>query len=171
MALLGWAGLHFPATQTVFVHSTDTSQRAVLGLDTADGEQSVEKGTQGSKRSSSRRPPLHLLYLVLRFHSSAPSWQDLSFLHHCQPAHGSWLSANYLGLSGGSDGKESACNGRDLGLIPGLGRSLGEGNSTIHSSGESIQFMGSQRVGHDWVTSTFITFQDILMINIINDVC
>ena len=29
----------------------------------------------------------------------------------------------------GSAGKESACNVGDLGLIPGLGRSLGEGNS------------------------------------------
>ena len=32
------------------------------------------------------------------------------------------------GFPGGSDGKESACNAGDLGLIPGLGRSLGEGN-------------------------------------------
>ena len=31
-------------------------------------------------------------------------------------------------LPGGSDGKGSACNAGDLGLIPGLGRSLGEGN-------------------------------------------
>ena len=30
---------------------------------------------------------------------------------------------------GGSDGKESACNGGDLGLISGWGRSPGEGNS------------------------------------------
>ena len=30
-------------------------------------------------------------------------------------------------LPGGSAGKESAFNARDLGLIPGLGRSLGEG--------------------------------------------
>ena len=29
---------------------------------------------------------------------------------------------------GGSDNKESACNAGDLGLIPGLGRSPGEGN-------------------------------------------
>jgi len=29
----------------------------------------------------------------------------------------------------GSDSKESACNAGDLGLIPGLGRSPGEGNS------------------------------------------
>ena len=28
----------------------------------------------------------------------------------------------------GSDGKVSACNARDPGLIPGLGRSSGEGN-------------------------------------------
>ena len=33
----------------------------------------------------------------------------------------------------GSDGKESACNVRDLGSIPGLGRSPGEGNG-YHSS-------------------------------------
>ena len=32
------------------------------------------------------------------------------------------------GFSGGSDGKESACNAGDPGLIPGSGRSLGEGN-------------------------------------------
>ena len=29
---------------------------------------------------------------------------------------------------GGSDGKASACNGGDLGSIPGLGRFSGEGN-------------------------------------------
>ena len=32
------------------------------------------------------------------------------------------------GFPGGSDGKESACNAGDLGLIPGSGRSPGEGN-------------------------------------------
>ena len=32
------------------------------------------------------------------------------------------------GFPGGSVGKESACNAGDLGLIPGLGRSPGEGN-------------------------------------------
>jgi len=34
-----------------------------------------------------------------------------------------------MGLPCGSAGKESACNTRDLGLIPGLGRSPREGNS------------------------------------------
>ena len=33
-----------------------------------------------------------------------------------------------LGLPGGSDGKESACNVGDMGSIPGSGRSPGEGN-------------------------------------------
>ena len=33
-----------------------------------------------------------------------------------------------LGFPGGSDGEESACNVGDQGLVPGSGRSLGEGN-------------------------------------------
>ena len=37
------------------------------------------------------------------------------------------------GSPGGSDGKESACNVGDLGLIPALGRSL-EKEKTTHSS-------------------------------------
>ena len=36
---------------------------------------------------------------------------------------------NSDGFLGGSEGKESACNGRDLGSIPGMERSPGEGNS------------------------------------------
>ena len=34
-------------------------------------------------------------------------------------------------IPGGSDGKEFACNAGDPGLIPGLGRSPGEGNGTL----------------------------------------
>ena len=37
---------------------------------------------------------------------------------------------------GGSKGRESACNARDLGLIPGLGRSPGEGK------GYPLQYSG-----------------------------
>ena len=40
------------------------------------------------------------------------------------------------GFPGGSDGKESACNAGDLGLIPGLGRSPGEGK------GYPLQYFG-----------------------------
>ena len=35
-----------------------------------------------------------------------------------------------MGFPGGSDGKESACSARDLGLIPGSRRSPGEGEDT-----------------------------------------
>ena len=35
---------------------------------------------------------------------------------------------NSWGFSGGSDGEESACSAGDTGLIPGSGRSPGEGN-------------------------------------------
>ena len=57
----------------------------------------------------------------------------------------------FLGFLYGSAGKESTCNAADLGLIPGLGRSLGEGNAT-HSSilvwriPWTVQSMASQRV-------------------------
>ena len=46
------------------------------------------------------------------------------------------------GFPGGSDGEESACNAGDLGLIPGSGRSPGEGNgypfqySCVEKSGD-----------------------------------
>ena len=39
-----------------------------------------------------------------------------------------------LGLPGGSDSKESACNAEDLSSIPGLGRAPGEG------SGNPLQY-------------------------------
>ena len=44
-----------------------------------------------------------------------------------------------LGFPGGSDCKESACNVQDLVLIPGLGRSPGEGNGyPLHYSCNTI---------------------------------
>ena len=42
----------------------------------------------------------------------------------------------YLGFPSGSDGKKSTCNAGDLGLIPGLERSPGEGN------GYPLQYTG-----------------------------
>ena len=36
------------------------------------------------------------------------------------------------GFPGGSDGKESSCNGEDEGSVPGFGRSPGEGNGYPH---------------------------------------
>ena len=39
----------------------------------------------------------------------------------------------FLGFPCGSAGKESSCNAGDLGLIPGLGRSLEKGKATLSS--------------------------------------
>ena len=62
-------------------------------------------------------------------------------------------------FSGGSDGKESACNAGDLGLIPGLERFPGKGNGyplqcsclenlrTEERGG--LQSMGWQKVRHE----------------------
>ena len=64
----------------------------------------------------------------------------------------------YKPMFGGSDGRESACNAGDSALIPGLGRSPGEGMATpsnilawgIPWTGPNgLQSMGSQRVRHD----------------------
>ena len=38
------------------------------------------------------------------------------------------MSLWFAVFPGGSDGKVSACNAGDLGSVPGLGRSPGEGN-------------------------------------------
>jgi len=62
-----------------------------------------------------------------------------------------WVSSIPKGFSCGSAGKESACSVGGLGLIPGLGRTLGEGKHyPLQYSGlENSIVNGSQRVGHD----------------------
>ena len=64
-----------------------------------------------------------------------------------------------MGFPGGSDGKESVCNVGYLGLIPGLGRSSGEGNGNLLSilawrnlrteEPGGLQSMRPQRVEHN----------------------
>ena len=48
--------------------------------------------------------------------------------HHLGSPNYLYNSIQIHSFPGGSDGKESAYNARDPGLIPGLGRSPGEGN-------------------------------------------
>ena len=64
-----------------------------------------------------------------------------------------------MGFPNGSAGKESTCNEGNLSLIPGLGRSLGEGKGyPLRYSGleNSMDYpMGSQRVGQGRMTFTF----------------
>ena len=68
-----------------------------------------------------------------------------------------------MDFPGGSNGEESACNAGDLGLIPGSGRSPGEGNGNplqyscpetsmdrgVWQTGPIVQGPVVQRVGHD----------------------
>ena len=75
-------------------------------------------------------------------------------------------STSAQGFPGGSDSKESTCNKRDPGSIPGPERSPGEGMA-IHFSilawriprteePSGLQSMGLQRIGHNGATNTFI---------------
>ena len=67
-----------------------------------------------------------------------------------------------MGFPGSLVGKESACSAGDLGSIPGLGRSPGEGNgnslqyycleSPIDRGAWWVTVHGVTRVGHDLVT-------------------
>ena len=69
-------------------------------------------------------------------------------------------------FAGGSDGKESTCNERDLGSVPGLERFPGEGNGNPlqHSCLENPSERGTwestvhgvAKSWHDWATNTFI---------------
>ena len=69
----------------------------------------------------------------------------------------------WVGFPSGSDGKESACNKGDLGLIPGLGRSPGEGNGNplqyacLENSVDRGAWWATfspwgHRVGQEWIT-------------------
>ena len=68
----------------------------------------------------------------------------------------------YMGFLSGSGGKESACNAGHLGLIPGSGRSPGEGNGNplqysclenpMDRGAWQATVHGVTRVGHDLVT-------------------
>ena len=55
-----------------------------------------------------------------------------------------------MGFPGGSAGKESTCNVEDLGSIPGLGRSPGEGN------GYPLQYPGLENSTDGIVQLTFL---------------
>ena len=72
------------------------------------------------------------------------------------------------GFPGGSDGEESACNVGDLGLIPRLGRSPGEGNgnplqySCLGNPMDRGACLGYSPPGckeqHGWASNTFTSY-------------
>ena len=78
-----------------------------------------------------------------------------------------------MGFSGGSDGKQSACNARDLGSIPGSGRSSAEGNGNTleYSCLENFMDTGAWRaivhgIAKSWTQLSdfhfhFLSFEDL----------
>ena len=65
-----------------------------------------------------------------------------------------------MGFPHGPAGKESTCNVGDQGLIPGLGRSPGEGKGYPHQYSGLENFMNcilhGVKVEHDWATFTYL---------------
>ena len=116
---------------------------------------------------------LHVIHGVIsavKWRIAVSSWRQYQFRNRFVISIflNSALSNTVASFPGSSDGKVSACNAGDLGLIPGLGRSPGEGNGSalvpstllFRSSTRAwkmpwmeergrLQSMGSQRVRHD----------------------
>ena len=95
-----------------------------------------------------------------------------------------WLWLGIKGFPPGAEVKASAYNVGDLGSIPGLGRSLGEGNGNPlqYSCLENPMDRGAcwatvrrmQRVGHDWATSlslSLLSWIDVEFYQILLCIC
>ena len=120
----------------------------------------MDKGMEMQKRETQSWIPNlpHLQCSVLLF-AGYSLWTSFSLAEDLTP------------LS--SDGKASAYNAGDPGSIPRSGRSPGEGkgypllyscleNSMDQDTVHGVQSMGSQRVGHDWVTSLWKVWKTVL---------
>ena len=93
--------------------------------------------------------------------TSFPPWVHFHFVFLL------WGFPFLLGFPGATDGKESAWNAGDVGLISESGRSPGQGNGYLLQCScldrgnfgieepDRLQYLGLQRVGHDWVTNMF----------------
>ena len=100
--------------------------------------------------ASIEQPQVHLLWIQLWWQTDTMEMENYLCL--------------FMGFSGCSVGKESACNVRDPHSVPGWGRSPGEGNgytvqnSCLENSMEEepggLQYSGQQRVGHKRMTNT-----------------
>ena len=90
-----------------------------------------------------RAPPWPGASLIAQLVKNLPAVQEtpVRFLGREDPLEKGWLPIPvFLGFPYGSAGKKSACNAGDLGSIPGLGRSLGEGK------GYPLQYSGLENL-------------------------
>ena len=108
-------------------------------------------------------------YIITMILGDVESWFPQYHQHMIRQTWVSCFDTVSEGFPGGSDGKESTCNARDLGWIPGWGRSPGKrnGNPLQYSCLETSMdrgvwwatVQGLQRVRHDWATNTHTTTQ------------
>ena len=108
-------------------------------------------------------------YIFLLFRGFPGSSADRNHLQCRKPQFDSWVrkihwrrdrvpTPVFLSFPCCSAGKEPTHKARDLGSIPGLGKSSGDGKVyplqySGHGEFHGLQSMGSQRVRHDWVIS------------------
>ena len=95
--------------------------------------------------------PLPILYFYSHFWKS---WQErIQDLRNASQIDS--IIIRFWGFPDSSVGKESVCNAGDLGLIPGLGRSLGEGEGYLFQYScmeNSMDCMGSQE-SRTWLSN------------------
>ena len=77
----------------------------------------------------------------------------------------------FLGFPGSSVGKESTCNTEDLGLIPELKRSLGEGkgNQLQYAALENSMDCRIHRVPESWTRLSNFSFHTVKEFSIVNE--
>ena len=102
-------------------------------------------------------------------------WLSIFYLTSIKFCHYSWLHINLGDFPGGTLGKEFACQCRrlrDVGLIPGSGRSPGKGHGNplqyslpgeFHGQSGRLQLMGPHRVRHDRAMNTLVIMCDAAM--------
>ena len=134
------------------------SERGVWGGTTRPASMSSHHTSQtciyGSLFTFENFPPQILVFWTLQHicndQHMLESTSGFTYLYILSPAR--------LGFSPGSDGKESACNAGDLGLIPGSGRSPGE------ETGYPLQYScleNSMDGGAWWATVHVVTESDM----------
>ena len=129
-----------PAKANFLLHTRHTSICTEVSFEC----QGVACGVRGARETIPK---------FLRLPVWVPKIKPLSVLSFCQNC--------------SSDCKESACNTGDLGSIPGSGEDPLEKETATHSSILAwrilwiedfgrLQSVGSQRIGHDWVTPVLL---------------
>ena len=116
------------------------SEKKCLSTKSGDDSRYVRDREHLACASKEFQPAMQLDPLLLKIQRSTSELRCEHCLKHfkCYLVRIQNISKHLQGFPCGSDGKESTCNVGDPGLIPGLGRSPGEGKSypLQYSSGD-----------------------------------